>query len=144
MSHGDYVNAGTNLKPSQSDTEPRINGLNPCCRPETTNSRLTTACAYIPRVDCVPSSQIRNVSLYRSSAASVASAVSVAFIVSIPMAPIQTITMADGSTLALKSGSLFQVLDNGSVSVVDPSTGTIEMIGNPIGTPKVRLQEGIS
>ena len=60
------------------------------------------------------------------------------------MAPIQTITMADGSTLALKSGSLFQVLDNGSVSVVDPSTGTIDMIGNPIETPKVRLQEGIS
>ena len=39
-------------------------------------------------------------------------------------------------TPALKPGLLFQVLDNGTVSVVDPSTRTIDTLGNP----KVRVQ----
>jgi hypothetical protein len=56
------------------------------------------------------------------------------------MAQAQALTMADGSTLALEPGLLFQVLDNGTVSVVDPLARTIDMIGNPIETSKVRVQ----
>ena len=52
------------------------------------------------------------------------------------MALPQAIPMIGGSTLALKPGLLFQVLDDGAVSVVDPSTRTIDMLDNP----KVRGQ----
>ena len=37
--------------------------------------------------------------------------------------------MAGGSTLALKSGVFFQVLDDGTVSVVDPSNGSTNVAG---------------
>ena len=67
------------------------------------------------------------------------------------MALAQAIPMANGSTLSLKPGSLFKVLDNGAVSVVDPSTGTIDIVGNlpkssmrsPTQTSKVCVQRGI-
>ena len=55
------------------------------------------------------------------------------------MALPQVIPMIGGSTLALKPGLLFQVLDDGAVSVVDPSTRTIDMLDNP----KVRGQQAV-
>jgi hypothetical protein len=65
--------------------------------------------------------------------------------VSVPMALTQAIPMADGSTLALKPGVLFQVHDDGTVSVVNPSSGTLDVVGNlpkssvlpPLETSKV-------
>ena len=55
--------------------------------------------------------------------------------------------MADNSTIALKPGAVYQVLDNGTVSAVDPSTGSMDIIGilpkssmiSSVGSSKVRF-----
>ena len=55
--------------------------------------------------------------------------------------------MANNSTLALKPGSVFRVLDDGTVSVVDPSSGSMDMVGplpkssmvSSVGSSKVRF-----
>lgn len=46
------------------------------------------------------------------------------------MAPAQAIQMADGSTLALNP-CVFRVLDNGTVSMVDPPIGNLNAVGTP-------------
>ena len=57
--------------------------------------------------------------------------------------------MTNNSTLALKPGSVFRVLDDGTVSVVDPSSGSTGMdmvsplpkssIVSSVGSSKVRF-----
>lgn len=61
----------------------------------------------------------------------------------VSMAPVQAISMFDSSTLALRPGFLFRVLDNGSVSVVDPSAGTLDTIRNPVESSEVCVQLAI-
>ena len=42
----------------------------------------------------------------------------------------QAIPMANDSTLAVNPGALFQIHDDGTVSVVNPSIGTIDIVGD--------------